>query len=156
MMTTLCSEVLDTLREKGLTLVTAESLTGGGIGASLTAVSGASEVYKGGVISYVNGVKRDVLGVPQEVLDYYGAVSEMTAGYMSCGVRQRLLADIGVSVTGLAGPGGDSYGHPVGTVYIGFDSDWQSIVKHFRFEGTREEVRNQTIRAALKLILENV
>ena len=156
MMTTLCSKVLDVLRKKGLTLVTAESLTGGGIGAALTAVSGASDVYKGGVISYVDAVKHHVLGVPQGVLNYYGAVSEMTAGYMACGVRQRLVADIGVSVTGLAGPGGDAYGHPVGTVYIGFDSNWQSVVKHCRFEGTREEVRNQTIQAALELILENV
>lgn len=156
MMTTLCSKVLDVLRKKGLTLVTAESLTGGGIGAALTAVSGASEVYKGGVISYVNEIKHHVLGVPQKILDLYGAVSEQTAGYMACGVRQRLVADIGVSVTGLAGPGGDEFGHPVGTVYIGFDSNTKSTVKHFCFEGTREEVRNQTIQAALELILENV
>lgn len=156
MMIPLCSEVLEALRAKGKTLVTAESLTGGGIGAALTAVSGASEVYKGGVISYVNTVKQEVLGVPREILDTCGAVSGWTAGYMSSGVRKLLKADIAVSVTGLAGPGGDEFGNPVGTVFIGFDSDPKSLVKHCRFKGTREEVRDQTIRAALELILENL
>ena len=75
---------------------------------------------------------------------------------MASGVRKLLNADIAVSVTGLAGPGGDEFGHPVGTVYIGFDSNTKSTVKHFCFEGTREAVRNQTIQAALELILENV
>lgn len=155
MMTPLCSEVLDTLRAKGKTLATAESLTGGGIGGALTAVSGASEVYKGGVISYVNAVKNEVLGVPQEILDRCGAVSGWTAGDMASGVRKLLNADIAVSVTGLAGPGGDEFGHPVGTVYIGYDSASASEVKQYRFEGTREQIRDQTIRAALELILEH-
>ena len=148
----LSSEVI--ARLEGKTLVTAESLTGGGIGAELTSVPGASAVYKGGIISYVNDVKRDVLGVPQEILDRYGAVSAWTAGYMASGVRKLLKADIAVSVTGLAGPGGDEFGHPVGTVYIGYDSRRNSLVKEFHFEGSREDVRNQTIAAALKLILE--
>ena len=151
----LCCKVLETLREQGKTLVTAESLTGGGIGEALTAVPGASEVYKGGVISYVNQIKRDVLGVSQEILDRYGAVSCWTAGYMASGVRKLLKADVAVSVTGLAGPGGDEFGHPVGTVYIGFECDRKSLVKQYRFAGDREAVRAQTIRAALELILEN-
>ena len=153
MVTTLCSDVLKRL--EGKTLVTAESLTGGGIGESLTAVPGASAVYRGGVISYVNEVKRDVLGVPQEILDRYGAVSAWTAGYMASGVRKLLNADIAVSVTGLAGPTGDEFGHPVGTVYIGFESASKAMVKHCNFAGSREEIRNQTIKAALELILEN-
>ena len=152
MMTTLCCDVLKRL--EGKTLATAESLTGGGIGAALTAVPGASLVYKGGIISYVNEVKADVLGVPQEILDRYGAVSPWTAGYMASGVRKLLQADIAVSVTGLAGPGGDEFGHPVGTVYIGFESNSAALVKEFHFQGNREEVRNQTIAAALNLILE--
>ena len=151
-MMSLSSEVISRLG--GKTLVTAESLTGGGIGESLTSVPGASLVYKGGVISYVNDVKRDVLGVPQEILDRYGAVSSWTAGYMSSGVRKLLKADIAVSVTGLAGPGGDEFGHAVGTVYIGYDSDGKSLVKEFHFLGNRQEIRNQTVQAALKLILE--
>ena len=153
MVMTLCSEVLKRL--EGKTLVTAESLTGGGIGNALTAVPGASAVYKGGVISYVNEIKRDVLGVSQEILDRYGAVSAWTAGAMVSGVRKLMNADVAVSVTGLAGPTGDEFGHPVGTVYIGFESNAKALVKHFLFEGSREEIRIQTIMAALELILEN-
>ncbi len=150
-MTSLCCDVLTALQ--GKTLVTAESLTGGGIGAALTAVPGASAVYKGGVISYTNEVKHKVLGVPREVLETYGAVSTWTAGYMVSGVRKLLEADIAVSVTGLAGPDGDKFGNPVGTVFIGYEDRQRSLVRHFLFEGSREDVRSQTIEAALKLIL---
>ena len=156
MATILCSKVLDTLRAGGKTLATAESLTGGGIGSALTAIPGASEVYKGGVISYVNEVKRDVLGVPQEILDRYGAVSAWTAGYMASGVRKLLKADYAISVTGLAGPGGDEFGHSVGTVYIGFECGPKSLVKQYRFTGTREEIRRQTMEKAMELILEHI
>ena len=152
MMTRACCEVLEKL--KGKTLVTAESLTGGGIGAALTAVPGSSEVYKGGVICYTNWVKEHVLGVPGEILEKYGAVSTWTAGYM-LNVRKRLQADVAVSVTGLAGPGGDEFGHPVGTVFIGYEDSRTSKVIACHFFGTREEIRNQTIEAALKLILDN-
>ena len=152
-MTTLCCDVLKALR--GKTLVTAESLTGGGIGAALTAVPGSSEVYKGGVISYTNAVKENVLKVPGEILERYGAVSRWTAGYMASGVRKLLKADVAVSVTGLAGPGGDEYGNPVGTVFIGYEDARQSMVMHCRFSGNREEIRYQTIEAALQLILQH-
>lgn len=152
MMTRACCEVLDKL--KGKTLVTAESLTGGGIGAALTAIPGSSEVYKGGVICYTNWVKEHVLGVPGEILEKYGAVSTWTAGYM-LNVRKRLQADVAVSVTGLAGPGGDEFGHPVGTVFIGYEDSRTSKVIACHFFGTREEIRNQTIEAALRLILDN-
>ena len=152
-MTSLCSDVLTALA--GKTLVTAESLTGGGIGAAITAVSGASVVYKGGVISYTNQVKEEVLGVPGEILERYGAVSAWTAGYMASGVRKLLKADVSVSVTGLAGPGGDEYGNPVGTVFIGYEDAAHAEVRHFCFAGSREEVRHQTVEAALKLILEH-
>ena len=138
----------------GKTLATAESLTGGGIGAALTAVSGSSAVYKGGVISYTDEIKHNVLGVRQELLDRYGAVSAWVAGEMVSGVRKLLKTDIAVSVTGLAGPGGDEYGNPVGTVYIGYEDHQRSVVRHFRFEGDRESVRSQTIEAALDLILQ--
>ena len=148
----LCCEVLERLR--GKTLVTAESLTGGGIGAAITAISGSSEVYKGGVISYTNWVKHNVLGVPLEILDTHGAVSEPVAAAMAAGVRKLLDADVSVSVTGLAGPGGDEFGNPVGTVFIGYADEKQTVVKHCLFQGNREEVRSQTIRAALELVLE--
>lgn len=151
-MRTLCCDVLQALT--GRTLVTAESLTGGGIGGALTAVPGSSAVYKGGIICYTNAVKETVLSVPAEVLEQYGAVSPWTAGYMVSGVRKLLKADVAVAVTGLAGPGADEYGHPVGTVFIGYEDSARSVVKHFVFAGSREDVRNQTIEAALKLILE--
>ena len=152
-MKTLCCEVLQRL--KGKTLVTAESLTGGGIGAALTDISGSSAVYKGGVISYTNAVKESVLGVPAEILDRYGAVSAQTAACMTSGVRKLLDADVAVSVTGLAGPGGDEFGNPVGTVFIGYEDTKCAEVRHYVFSGNREEVRIQTIEAALKLILEH-
>ena len=99
-------------RLNGKTLATAESLTGGGIGAALTAVSGSSAVYKGGVISYTNEIKHNVLGVQQYLLDRYGAVSSWVAGEMVSGVRKLLNTDVAISVTGLAGPGGDEFGNP--------------------------------------------
>ena len=151
-MTSLCCKVLERL--KGKTLVTAESLTGGGIGAALTAVSGSSAVYKGGVISYTNEVKHNILGVSNDTLSVFGAVSAQTAAEMAAGVRKLLNADVSMSVTGLAGPGGDDYGNPVGTVFIGYCDASQLLTREFHFEGDREMVRNQTIEAALKLVLE--
>ena len=151
---TVCYDVLKALQ--GKTLVTAESLTGGGIGAAITAVSGASAVYKGGVISYTNEVKHGVLGVSLETLQKHGAVSCQTAEEMAIGVRKLLKADVAVSVTGLAGPGGDEYGNPVGTVCIGYCNASESFAVKYYFAGDREAVRNQTIRAALELVLDNV
>lgn len=152
-MTAKASDVIAKLQ--GKTLVTAESLTGGGIGAALTSVPGASAVFKGGIISYTDEVKREVLGVPGEILEKYGAVSAWTAGYMACGARKLLKADYAVSVTGLAGPTGDEFGHEVGTVFIGYEDATKSLVRECHFTGTREEVRQQTIENALQLILEN-
>ena len=106
----------------------------------MTTVSGSSEVYKGGIICYTNWVKETVLGVPAEVLKEHGAVSEQTAGFMVSGVRKLLAADVAVAVTGLAGPGGDEYGNPVGTVFIGYEDTQRSVVKKYAFEGDREEV----------------
>ena len=151
-MMSLCCDVIQTL--PGKTLVTAESLTGGGIGAALTQVSGASAVYKGGVISYTNEVKHKLLGVPMDILDQFGAVSEPVAKAMAEGARKALEADIAVSVTGLAGPSGDAFGNPVGTVFIGYSDRKQAAVIHCEFSGSREEIRKQTIESALKLVLE--
>ena len=148
----LCSDVLTAFQ--GKTLVTAESLTGGGIGAALTAVSGASAVYKGGVISYTNEVKQSILGVPGELLEIHGAVSAPVAEAMAMGARKLLDADVAVSVTGLAGPGGDDYGNPVGTVFIGYADGEKSLFVHRVFSGSRQQIRQQTIEAALKLVLE--
>ena len=147
-------EVVEHLITLGKTLATAESLTGGGIGAALTAVPGSSAVYKGGVISYTNEIKMSVLGVQQTLLERYGAVSPWVAGEMVSGVRRLMKADIAVSVTGLAGPGGDEFGNAVGTVFIGYEDHQRSVVNRYRFEGSREEVRAQTVEAAFDLILQ--
>ena len=151
-MMSLSSEVI--ARLSGKTLVTAESLTGGGIGAALTAVSGSSAVYKGGIISYTNEVKHQLLGVPADTLEQFGAVSEPVARAMAEGARKVLKADVAVSVTGLAGPGGDDYGNPVGTVFIGYSDENGTVAKHCLFTGDRESIRNQTIETALQLILD--
>ena len=141
-------------RLQGKTLCTAESCTGGMIGAALTAVSGASKVYKGGVVSYTNEVKHRLLGVDAGRLETEGAVSAPVARAMAMGARMALDADIAVSVTGLAGPGGDEFGNPVGTVFIGYADEAVATTRHFLFEGDRESVRAQAVDAALRLILE--
>lgn len=141
---------------QGRTLVTAESCTGGGIGAALTAVPGSSAVFKGGIISYTNEIKESQLGVSKEMLERFGAVSAPVAEAMAIGVRERLCADFSVSVTGLAGPGGDDFGNPVGTVYIGISCKENTFSREFHFTGDRETIRNCAIEAALTLILQTL
>ena len=151
-MTKAATDVIRTLQ--GKTLCTAESCTGGLIGGALTAVSGASNVYKGSIVSYTNEVKRKLLGVDAGLLEREGAVSAPVAEAMAVGARCALDADIAVSVTGLAGPGGDEFGNPVGTVFIGYADEKTTTVRHFVFAGNREAVRAQAVDAALALILE--
>ena len=152
-MTNLCCDVLNAL--EGKTLSTAESCTGGLIGSALTAVPGASRVYKGGIISYWSEVKQNLLGVDAALLQTEGPVSEPVAKAMAEGVRRALCTDVAVSVTGLAGPDGDEFGHPVGTVFVGYANGTVSVVKEFHFTGDRESVRRKAAEAALRLILEN-
>ena len=151
-MMSLCCDVLKALQ--GKTLVTAESLTGGGIGAALTQVPGSSEVYKGGVICYTNWVKEHLLHVDGRLLEKRGAVSAPVAEAMARGAREVLRADIAVSVTGLAGPGGDDFGNPVGTVFIGYSDREKTLSREYHFPGDREQVRSLTTEAALRLVLE--
>lgn len=139
---------------EGQTLSTAESCTGGGIGEALTAVPGASNVYKGGIISYCNEIKHGLLAVPEEILTRYGAVSAPVAEAMALGARKALQSDVAVSVTGLAGPTGDEFGNPVGTVFVGYCDAKHCISRHFRFAGDRKQVRQQAMEAALILVLE--
>ena len=138
----------------GKKLATAESLTGGGIGQAITSVSGASKVYAGGIISYTNEVKHGVLKVPTKFLETLGPVSKPVAEYMAADARGILKADVAVSVTGLAGPDGDEFGNPVGTVFIGYADQKYLFAREYHFDGDREEIREQTICAALKLVLE--
>ena len=143
--------LIERLKQKGQTLATAESCTGGGVGHVLTAVSGSSSVFVGGVISYTNAVKESVLGVPADILEEYGAVSAQTALAMAQGVRKLLGTDWGISVTGLAGPNGDGSGKPVGLVYVAV-SGHREQVQECHFSGDREAVRTQAVEAVLKLL----
>lgn len=147
-------QLVSLLREKNLTVSTAESCTGGGIGHAITAVSGSSAVYAGGVISYTNAVKEKVLGVPAQTLETYGAVSPQTAKAMAEGARALLHTDCGVSVTGLAGPNGDGSGKPVGLVYIGVACQERTDAHEFLFQGDRDAVRRQAVEAAVELLIE--
>ena len=154
MMTRLTCDVVKALGDK--TLSVAESCTGGMIGAAITSVPGSSKVFKGGVISYTNEVKSSLLGVSKNLLEREGAVSLPVAQEMAVGVRAATGSDYGLSVTGLAGPGGDEYGNPVGTGYVGYADDRGSFARKFLFDGDRESVRLKAVNAALQMLMEKL
>ena len=145
-------ELIKMLLDKGLTVSTAESCTGGMVAARLTSVSGASGAFKYGAVTYCNEAKHAVLGVSTETLDEHGAISAETAKEMAEGIRRVMGADIGVSVTGNAGPGA-AENKPVGLVFIGVSSEKYSAVLENHFEGDRISVRGQAADAALALAL---
>lgn len=147
------SLIISSFKEKGKTLATAESCTGGGLGQRLTSVSGSSAVYKGGVISYCNEVKHRLLGVDQELLDKFGAVSAQVAEKMASGVRAAIRSDIGIAITGLAGPESDGSGKPVGLVYIGISNGLRTNSFEFHFFGDRETIRAKAEDEAFLLLL---
>ena len=135
-------------------VATAESCTGGLIAASLTEVPGSSAVVRGGVVSYVNDVKMKSLDVPENAFVDGSAVCEEVAVAMARGAASELGADVACSVTGIAGPGGEEPGKPVGTVWIGISSSGNAFAKEFHFKGNRENVRAQATQAALEMILD--
>lgn len=136
----------------GMTCATAESCTGGGVGAAITAVPGSSAVYLGGVVSYANEVKSGVLGVKEETLSAVGAVSSETAAEMAAGARRLTGADIAVSVTGIAGPGGGTPEKPVGLVWFGIASNGGVRTEKALFSGDRARVREQAAVHALGML----
>ena len=140
------------LREKRLTLSVAESCTGGLIEHRITNVPGSSEYFKGGVVVYSNEAKIKILGVKAETLRKSGAVSSETAKEMAEGVRKCIPADIGIAVTGIAGPEGGTKEKPVGTVFIGLSTDRDIITKRYRFYGNREQIKLNTSMMALDWI----
>jgi nicotinamide-nucleotide amidase len=144
--------VLAACRERGLTLATAESSTGGLVSARLTSVPGSSDVFLGGVVAYANEVKADELDVPAEVLGRHGAVSAEAAAAMAAGARARLGADVAVAVTGIAGPGGGSPEKPVGLVYLHAESPNGSRARELNLPGGRDAVRGRATAAALHLV----
>jgi len=143
-------EVAKLLCDQHVTMSVAESCTGGLISYLLTSVPGSSAWFRGGVVAYSDDVKMRELGVSGETLSAEGAVSEEVAAQMASGVRQRLRTDIGVSVTGIAGPGGATAAKPVGLVYVGVDTGEGPKVRRFNFNGDRCAVREQSAGAALK------
>ncbi len=140
------------LLENGLTLGTAESCTGGMIASRLTDIPGSSEYFKGGIVSYTNEVKNRVLGVGQEILNTFGAVSGETAGAMARGAREKTNADLGLSVTGVAGPGGGTAKKPRGLVYIALAAADKVICREYHFAGSRAAVRQGSVNSALNLL----
>lgn len=128
-------------RDRHLTLSAAESCTGGLIAKRLTDVPGASQIFLGGVVSYTNEVKNHVLGVPASLLEAYGAVSAPVARAMAVGVRVLTGSDLALSVTGLAGPGGDDQGTPVGTVFTALSAPEGIFVRRLTLGGSRERIR---------------
>jgi PncC family amidohydrolase len=140
----------------GRTLATAESCTGGLIAHRITNVPGASEVLVGGVVAYSNAVKVALLGVSEADLRAHGAVSEPVARQMAEGVRARLGADVGVGVTGIAGPGGGTAEKPVGLVYIAVANAGGTVAARHVFPGGREDVKRQTADEALNMVLEAI
>jgi len=139
------------LKKKGLTLAVAESCTGGLICDRLTDVAGSSDYFAGGVISYSNGSKMSVLGVRKQTLARWGAVSEQTVREMAAGVCRRFGAQVGVSVSGIAGPGGGSKMKPVGLVYVCVRAGKRIAVERHLFSGGRRSVKEQSAAAALQL-----
>jgi len=144
--------VLGLLEARGLTLGLAESITGGMIGEMLTRVPGSSTTFMGSVVSYSNDMKQRLLGVSEETLRLYGAVSHQTAREMAVGAREAARADMGLSVTGIAGPDGGTPDKPVGTFYIGLATDDMTMSRGFLLPGTREWVRTLAAMQGLDLI----
>jgi len=143
--------VLDACRRRDVKLSVAESCTGGLLGARLTAIPGSSEVFVGGILAYDNSVKRAMLGVTDEELEEHGAVSEVVASKMARSVRERLKTDIGIAITGVAGPGGGTAAKPVGMVWVALDGIGAQA-RCLRLFGTREEVRQRAVQASLDMV----
>jgi nicotinamide-nucleotide amidase len=144
--------VLELCRARGWTLATAESCTGGLVAARLTSVPGSSDVVAGGVVSYSNAVKEAELGVPRALLEEHGAVSAEAAAAMAAGVRERLGVDVGVAVTGIAGPGGGTAQKPVGLVFLHASSPEDEKALELQLPGDRDAIRSRAAAAALHLV----
>lgn len=150
---TLEQQVIAALKARGLTLAAAESCTGGLAAKRLTDVPGASAVFLGGVVSYTNGVKERVLHVPHETLEAYSAVSEQTARAMAEGVRALAGADLGLSVTGVAGPDRDDRGHAVGTVYLALSAGTGTQTRQLHLTGGRPAIRDRSADEMFRMLL---
>jgi len=147
----LAAVVLEKCRSLGLKLAVAESCTGGMLGERITSIPGSSDVFLGGVVAYHNDVKKAALGVRAEDIEQYGAVSEQVALQMASGIRQKMGADVGVSVTGIAGPGGGTPEKPVGLIWISVHGS-EAKARRFHVGGDRTEIRQRAAQAALEMV----
>ncbi|MBP3284335.1 MAG: CinA family protein [Clostridia bacterium] len=148
-------DLINVLKEQKLKIATAESCTGGLLAKKITDISGSSEVFDMGLVSYANRIKQEYLGVPAEVLETKGAVSYETAEAMARGIVRAADADIGVGITGIAGPGGGTPEKPVGTVFYGlyFRREEKLLVEELHLKGNREEIRESTTKIVIERIL---
>jgi len=142
------------LKNQGLTIATAESCTGGLIAHNLTNISGSSVYFDRGIIAYSDTAKKELLGVPEKILQKFGAVSEQTAKAMAIGARRHSHVDIGISTTGIAGPTGGTKEKPVGLVYIGLATSKKVIAQRFLFSGDRLQNKENTCAAALGMLID--
>lgn len=154
--TQLLTKVSDKLKKNGLKIATAESCTGGLLAHTLTNISGSSEYFEMGIISYSNQSKIEVLDVPFEIIEKHGAVSKEVAKAMAIGIKNKAGTNIGISTTGIAGPTGGTLEKPVGLVYIGIAGIKDIDIKKFLFSGNRLQNKRSTCTEALKMILENI
>ncbi len=133
-------------------IAVAESCTGGRLGDRITNKPGSSDYFLGGVVSYDNRIKEELLGVKRDTLEAYGAVSAETAREMASGIRERFRAETGLAVTGVAGPGGGTGEKPVGLVYIGLSTPEETVAERYLFSGGRDEVKEQTVVEAMRIL----
>ena len=150
----LLENVSSMLKEYKLKIATAESCTGGLIAHTFSNISGSSDFFERGIISYRNKAKTELLDVTEELLEKHGAVSEPVAKTMAESIRIKSNVDIGISTTGIAGPTGGTVEKPVGLVFIGFSTKEKTIIKQFQFTGSRLENKNSTCNAALELLFD--
>ncbi len=149
----LADHLANALRGRGWNCATAESCTGGGIALGITSIAGSSDYMHGGIVAYSNTVKHQLLSVCQDTLDNVGAVSEACAREMARGVRSILNTDVGISSTGIAGPGGATTRKPVGLVYIAVSTPETERVRELRLSGNRQQVMQESARLALELAI---
>jgi len=147
-------EISTLLKQKKLSVATAESCTGGLIAHTLTNISGSSDYFDRGIVSYSNKAKMQLLNVSEEILNDYGAVSMQVAKVMAENVRIKSNVDIGIATTGIAGPLGGTKNKPVGLVYIGISTKDETVVKNFHFSGNRLENKKETCKTALFMLKE--
>lgn len=144
------------LKKRHMTISFAESCTGGLVAAGIVDVPGASEVFYGSVVTYDNSIKTSLIGVSEDVLNTVGPVSEECAMQMANGVREKIGSDIAISVTGIAGPGGEEPGKPVGTVYLGYSDRNNDKFVLLHLEGNREEIRRKAVEEAYKFAINEI